>query len=190
MASIAPSAGPCGAWEKNESRAASRETRRTVSTTFAATKNKHFPGLDALTRRPPEIRCNFTALFGISELNGEVLVGAHNTVGEAQSVALIANRDRGYYLMYHMLPRELRGADIPQFTAEQRESLAEKHAGDVLQGSFTFGDLYKKRVRSVLVPLQKYAFKRWHFGRIICLGDTMHKVCCGSVLPSGEPEAR
>lgn len=125
---------------------------------------------------PPAIRCNFTALFGVSGLDGEVPAGANNTLGPKQAVALIANRDRGYFIFYHMLPRELRGAEIPQFTPEQRERFAEEHAEDVLQGTYTFSELYRKRVRSVLVPLQDYAFKRWHFGRIICLGDTVHKV--------------
>lgn len=125
---------------------------------------------------PTAIRCNFTALFGVSKLSGEAPPSANNTVGPGQAVALIANRDRGYFLFYQLLPRELRGAEIPQFTAQQRDRFAEEHAGDVLQGSFTFGNLYQRRVRSVLVPLQNYAFKRWHFGRIICLGDTVHKV--------------
>ena len=108
-----------------------------------------------------------------------MLEGAHNTVGPGQAVALIANRDRGYFLFYRMLPHELWGAAAAalQFTEAQLDRFAEEHAGDRLQGDFTFGDLYRKRVRSVLVPLQNYAFKRWHFGRIICLGDTVHKVC-------------
>ncbi|KAI8290105.1 hypothetical protein K4K60_006852 [Colletotrichum sp. SAR11_57] len=40
----------------------------------------------------------------------------------------------------------------------------------------TFGDLYDNRIKSTLVPLEEHVFRRWHFQRILIIGDAATKV--------------
>lgn len=54
--------------------------------------------------------------------------------------------------------------------------MVEEHRDDIIQDDITFGKLYNSKIRTVLVHLEGYVFPKWHFGRIITLGDAAHKV--------------
>lgn len=68
------------------------------------------------------------------------------------------------------------GSDIPRFTKDDEIILAKKHYNDQLTESTTFKDVYKNRLHTALVPLEEHVFERWHFKRIITIGDAAHKV--------------
>ncbi|KAK6845640.1 FAD-binding domain-containing protein [Apiospora arundinis] len=125
---------------------------------------------------PDSIKCNWAALFGIAELKGlKIEPGASLTAQKGQTIAIMSGKDRAYMVHNTVLPRELKGSEIRRFTEEEREKYVAAHASDLIQNGVTFGDLYKNRIRSAYVPLQQYALKHWHFGRILLLGDTVHK---------------
>lgn len=68
------------------------------------------------------------------------------------------------------------GDDIPRYTKDDEARLVKEHAGIRMHESMTFADLYSMRTASALVPLEEHIFKRWHYQRIITLGDSVHKV--------------
>ncbi|KAK7981147.1 hypothetical protein PG989_013604 [Apiospora arundinis] len=122
------------------------------------------------------IKCNWAALFGIAELKGlKIEPGASLTAQKGQTIAIMSGKDRAYMVHNTVLPRELKGSKIRRFTEEEREKYVAAHASDLIQNGVTFGDLYKNRIRSAYVPLQQYVLKHWHFGRVLLLGDTVHK---------------
>jgi 2-polyprenyl-6-methoxyphenol hydroxylase-like FAD-dependent oxidoreductase len=47
---------------------------------------------------------------------------------------------------------------------------------DDITPSLKFKDVLDNKISSVLVPLQEYVFRQWHFKRIITIGDAAHKV--------------
>lgn len=69
------------------------------------------------------------------------------------------------------------GSDIPRFTKDDEIILAKKHFSDQLTQSTTFEAVYRGRLHTALVSLEEHVFERWHFKRIITIGDAAHKVC-------------
>ncbi|KAK6210531.1 putative secondary metabolism biosynthetic enzyme [Pestalotiopsis sp. IQ-011] len=59
--------------------------------------------------------------------------------------------------------------------AKDEYRLAEEHFGDRLNEHDTFADVYEGRIISRLTPLHEYQWRRWHFGRIMTIGDACHK---------------
>lgn len=88
---------------------------------------------------------------------------------------LSAPQDRLYWFLFKDMKRTT-GSDIPKFTEDDEITLAKEHFGDQVTGSTTFGDVYRNRLQTALVPLEEHVFDRWHFKRIITIGDAAHKV--------------
>ncbi|KAK7702278.1 hypothetical protein SLS64_009856 [Diaporthe eres] len=76
----------------------------------------------------------------------------------------------------HSIERTVRGKDIPKYSKEQMEDLAQEHIDDKICETVTFGALYGNRIMSTLVPLEEYVFEKWHYKRIITIGDASHKI--------------
>jgi hypothetical protein len=65
---------------------------------------------------------------------------------------------------------------IPRYSEEQRDALAAEHAEDRVTDTLTFGELYALRTTATLQALPEVVFKKWHYNRIITIGDAAHKV--------------
>jgi hypothetical protein len=65
---------------------------------------------------------------------------------------------------------------MPRYTKEQENRLLEKHKGNKILDDLTFGDIVNKNITYTLTALPEHVFKKWHFQRIITLGDSAHKV--------------
>lgn len=120
----------------------------------------------------------YSCMFGISVMNGEIPAGiACNCYKDNRSLAVLTGANNRVYWFYSKAyPTRLYGPDIPRYTDADCDKFAEEHWNDAAQPGITFGDLYKTRVRAVLTPLHSHVFRKWHFGRIITIGDAAHKV--------------
>lgn len=87
-----------------------------------------------------------------------------------------APMNRTYWFLFKAVERTVRGKDIPKYSKEQMEDLAQEHIDDKICETVTFGALYGNRIMSTLVPLEEYVFEKWHYKRIITIGDASHKV--------------
>ncbi|KAK2598887.1 hypothetical protein QQS21_005629 [Conoideocrella luteorostrata] len=54
--------------------------------------------------------------------------------------------------------------------------LAEQVADHPLSDSMVFGELWKRRSRGALIPLEQGVLENWHHGRMVLAGDAVHKV--------------
>lgn len=88
---------------------------------------------------------------------------------------LSAPQNRLYWFLFKEMSKAT-GGEIPRFTKDDEIALAREHFSDQLTGSTTFGDVYGNRLHTALVALEEHVFERWHFGRIITIGDSAHKV--------------
>lgn len=68
------------------------------------------------------------------------------------------------------------GPDIPRYSKAQEEEAIQAHASDHILPDLTFGDIVARKVSSTLTPLEEYVYKKWHFDRILTIGDSCHKV--------------
>ncbi|EKG22567.1 Monooxygenase FAD-binding protein [Macrophomina phaseolina MS6] len=88
---------------------------------------------------------------------------------------LSAPGDRLYWFLFNGMEKAS-GRGIPKFTKQDEAHLAEQYHGDSITKTTTFGDIYANRLCSTLVAIEEHVFARWHFGRIITIGDAAHKV--------------
>lgn len=119
------------------------------------------------------------AIFGISKCPVNFPVGATQQVGLFRGhmyLVLSAPGGRVYWFLFHELGETKHGEDIPRFSKEDESLLAAQHRNDNITETVTFGDLYDNRIKSTLVPLEEHVFRRWHFQRILIIGDAATKV--------------
>lgn len=138
--------------------------------------NTGFFPMDERSSVPTEYCC----IFGISQPNDKFpKYSSQNIQGQKYSYLVATGpNDRIYWFLFKKLPDVARGLydKIPRFTDEQRDALAAEHANHLVSDTLTFGELYATRTTATLQALPEVVFKRWHFNRIITIGDAAHKV--------------
>ncbi|KAK0721257.1 hypothetical protein B0T21DRAFT_49734 [Apiosordaria backusii] len=88
---------------------------------------------------------------------------------------LSAPGDRLYWFLFQDMEKAT-GSCIPRFTKDDEAILAHQYFSDRVTRNTTFGDIYANRLHTALVPLEEHIFPRWHFRRIVTIGDAAHKV--------------
>jgi hypothetical protein len=68
------------------------------------------------------------------------------------------------------------GPDILQYSKAQEAEAIQAHANNYILLDLTFGDIIGQKIVSTLTPLEEYVYKKWHFDRILTIGDLCHKV--------------
>lgn len=123
---------------------------------------------------PVATRC----IFGISKRPSNLPAGTQQMVHNMGWSYLIvgAPGNRTYWFLFEGVGETKYGKDIPRYTKEDTETLAMAHLKDLIYDNVTFGDIYKNRIMATLVPLEEYVFEKWHYKRIVCIGDASHKV--------------
>lgn len=91
---------------------------------------------------------------------------------------------RTYWFLFKAVDKTVRGKDIPKYSKEEMEGLAQEHFDDKICEDVTFGSLYENRIMSTLVPLEEYVFEKWHYKRVVTIGDASHKVNLESISSS------
>ncbi|KAH6638911.1 hypothetical protein C7974DRAFT_123267 [Boeremia exigua] len=136
------------------------------------------PGYFSVSERskaPTEYCC----IFGISPPTNKVKAfSSFNVVGQNSSYLISTGPNhRIYWFLFKKLPTTAHGLydDIPRFTDEERDTLAAEHAADPLAADLTFGELYATRTTATLQALPEVVFKKWHYNRIMTIGDAAHK---------------
>jgi 2-polyprenyl-6-methoxyphenol hydroxylase-like FAD-dependent oxidoreductase len=66
--------------------------------------------------------------------------------------------------------------NIPVYSKDEANKLAQEVSAMPLRRDLTFGDLWKDVGGYNLVALEEGIFKLWTWGRIACLGDSIHKM--------------
>ncbi|CEI63201.1 unnamed protein product [Fusarium venenatum] len=115
--------------------------------------------------------------WGISHPTPSIKAGSiHVVMAKDHSYSLFAGRGKLYWFLYVKNASIMHGKQVPRYTAEDERQLAEQYFEDHFGKTVTFGDVYKNKIVSSLTPLHEYQWKRWHFGRIMTIGDACHKV--------------
>lgn len=84
--------------------------------------------------------------------------------------------NRTYWFLFEGLPDTEYGDGISRYSKADEEALVKAHREDPITEDMTFGELYDRKIMSTLVPLEEYVFQKWHYKRIITIGDSAHKV--------------
>ncbi|KAF5536396.1 zeaxanthin epoxidase chloroplastic [Fusarium mexicanum] len=122
------------------------------------------------------VPCYYKCIFGISRPLEDLIQGSHYVYNDKFSyLVLVGPGGKFYWFLFVKLPVPLYGHDIPRYTKVDEEELAAQHAFDQITPEVTFGQLYGARTSSTLTPLHEYVFEKWHYKRIITVGNAAHK---------------
>ncbi|KAF6803744.1 FAD binding domain protein [Colletotrichum sojae] len=133
----------------------------------------YFPP-DEQSRVPVDTKC----IFGISKRPAGLPDRSQQMVHHAGRSYLIVHApgNRTYWFLFKGTDKTLHGKEIPRYTKDDLEKLAREHLDDNIYDDVTFGTIYKNRIMSTLVPLEEYVFDKWHYNRVITIGDASHKI--------------
>jgi 2-polyprenyl-6-methoxyphenol hydroxylase-like FAD-dependent oxidoreductase len=133
--------------------------------------------MQQLTR--PVLSATYATAFGISVGETGIAPGSvHNVYNDKFSYLITGGPEkRTYWFLTVDMGRTFYGPDIPRFTKKDEKELVAKHLDDRITPEVRFGDIYSRSLpSSVYTALQENAYTRWHFDRIIAIGDASHKV--------------
>ncbi|KAE8139749.1 hypothetical protein BDV38DRAFT_241112 [Aspergillus pseudotamarii] len=124
------------------------------------------------------ISATYSCVFGISHRTPGIDPGTLQDVFNEKFSYLIADGpgDRTYFFLFEHMDRVRFGQEIPRLTEADRDEMAGRHFDDPITSDVKFGDIYARRIRSGVTPLQEHVYKHWHYGRMIALGDASHKL--------------
>ncbi|KAJ4311440.1 hypothetical protein N0V94_007953 [Neodidymelliopsis sp. IMI 364377] len=126
-----------------------------------------------------EVPTEYCCIFGISRPTDKFRKYSSQTIQGRNYSYLVATgpNHRIYWFLFKKLDKAVHGLyeKVPRYTEEQRDALAAEHAADPISDGLTFGELYEMRTTATLQALPEVVFKKWHYKRIITIGDAAHK---------------
>jgi hypothetical protein len=93
-------------------------------------------------------------------------------------LTIAAEGGKVYWFAQERLPRTYHLGNIPRYTDEDAKSFVARHGELAICPSpngLTLAGLWDKMVSSRLVAIEEGKFQLWHWGRIVCVGDSIHK---------------
>jgi hypothetical protein len=83
-----------------------------------------------------------------------------------------------YWFIFQKFLKVYKGNEIPKYTREDADKFGKEisHYNIQPKGEIIFGDIWGNRMSYTLVALEEAEYKKWTWGRIACLGDSIHKM--------------
>ncbi|BDD58704.1 hypothetical protein MAP00_003962 [Monascus purpureus] len=110
------------------------------------------------------LSANYCCVFGISHhIPGISKCTFHHTLNEKFSF-LIANGpdDRTYFFLFEHLGKIFHGSETSRFTEKELHEIVNRHLDDPITPDFKFCDIYSRRIRAVMTPLEENACRKWY----------------------------
>lgn len=92
------------------------------------------------------------------------------------SFLILTQPDKVFFFVFFRLPRPVTWPTQQRFSSADADEAAARVADHPLSESMVFGELWARRIRGSLIPVEEGILKHWHFGRIVLAGDAVHKV--------------
>ncbi|EOD43599.1 putative fad binding domain protein [Neofusicoccum parvum UCRNP2] len=80
-----------------------------------------------------------------------------------------------FWFFYVKMPQVTRMPNVPRFTDADAAQLVGEYGKTVIGPGYTLQDLWDTRVRATLAPLEEGVSKKWSHGRVVLVGDSVHK---------------
>lgn len=124
------------------------------------------------------VSCDFCCVFGMSNPVPGIEPGSVTTVFRPRMSYLIIGGKGGRVFWFHFfkLAKRAYGSDIPRYMKGDEAPILKERENDNITPSVTFGDLVRNKLASNMTALPVFTFKKWHFDRIVTIGDSVHKV--------------
>lgn len=71
----------------------------------------------------------------------------------------------------------------PRYTDEDAEAFVNEYADRKMCSGWTVGEAWNARVRGTLVSQEEGILDQWNHGRVVLIGDAIHKVSLNALVP-------
>ncbi|PGH17463.1 hypothetical protein AJ79_01063 [Helicocarpus griseus UAMH5409] len=121
--------------------------------------------------------CDYGCVFGISNPFESLSVGSFDIIqGYNRSyIIFIGPKGRVFWFCFFKLEGRASGGKIPRFSKEDEARHTQARENDTLFPGLKFGDIVKKKITSSMTAIPEYTFQRWHYDKIMTIGDAAHK---------------
>lgn len=92
------------------------------------------------------------------------------------SFLLLTQPGRTFWFVFVKLEQPFTWPHRVNFTDDQAEQLASDMAEYLVSDSVTFGSVWERRERAMLIPIEEGVLKHFFWGRVVVAGDAAHKV--------------
>ena len=124
------------------------------------------------------MRSSYRCLVGVAPLIPGLAPNELNVIqGQRLSITVVTQPDK---TMFFACIKEEDTSQWPKkvcFSEEQAEKEGARISDMPVTTHVLFGEIWRKRYRGYLCPIQEGLLRHWHFGRIVLVGDSVHKVC-------------
>ena len=120
----------------------------------------------------------YSCVFGISHPCPGIEAGTYHTVFRNHSSYLILGGlgGRCYWFCFFQTTKKGEGSEIPRYTKAEEEEIIHSRLDEPILPTLTFGQMFAKRISSTVTVLPEHVYSKWHYHRIITIGDSAHKV--------------
>ncbi|KAL8941739.1 MAG: hypothetical protein Q9216_002067 [Gyalolechia sp. 2 TL-2023] len=123
------------------------------------------------------LRTEYCCLLGVAPLMpgmelGNMTVTSHRGF----SLMIMTQSSQTFFFVNIKLTKPLAWPNQGRYTVEQTEKEAARFATLPVAECILFGELWKRRLRGHLYPLEECVFNLWHFERTVLVGDCVHKM--------------
>ncbi|KAJ5928125.1 hypothetical protein N7466_007081 [Penicillium verhagenii] len=124
------------------------------------------------------ITVEYGCIFGISKPHPNLKAGQQiSCYNDGWSIlSVIGKNGHIYWFLFFRLDQRYSYSDAPRFSSSEGAKQCETFASEPYWQQITFGEVWERRETFNTTVLDEYVLSRWHWGRIVCLGDSVHKI--------------
>lgn len=123
------------------------------------------------------LRCKYACIYGISLDVPQVAEGVQRSLlDEGLTIHLINGKGSKvfWFLIYEV--SRYHGSKEPSFQSSKAREICDDLRSKKVDENVLFGDIWSRCSVYKLTPLDEGMFKRYHYGRMLCIGDAIRKV--------------
>ncbi|KAK6215655.1 FAD binding domain-containing protein [Colletotrichum tabaci] len=120
----------------------------------------------------------YSCVFGISRGPSGLKAGEQiMRMYDGRTLVVIPSKDDVvFWFLSRKLDRKYKYSEAPRFTLEDAAAECAELADAPLGNDVRFGDVWKIRQTFNMVVLEENLLRTWSFGRVLCIGDSIHKM--------------
>lgn len=125
------------------------------------------------------LSAEYNCIFGFSDpVKGHVVPGdSHRSYAKEHSTLVFIGGDkRIYWFLFSKLDKRYYGKDIPRWIKTDMEKWVKPFFNIHMTDTIKFDEVWETRTFTNMVCIEESQFKNWSSGRMVCVGDSVHKV--------------
>lgn len=121
---------------------------------------------------------DFSCVFGMSSEVPELEAGEQvMRIGDGSTLVVIPSpHGVVFWFIVYKLDRRYRYEDAPRYSTEDAISTCQSFANVPVWKGVQFRDVWERRTTFNMTVLQESVFETWSHRRLVCIGDSIHKV--------------